>query len=605
MKYKIRFNKNKSKQIEQAIKVLTNWIGESDSNSTNEFVLFTLEKNSKEIQKLSLETANKLKKIDDFLIFSEKNENQRKENDIFILSIGERGLANAIYYLYMKLREQQIKDPFSIKWDIFQTPYFETRGMVLLNLKLGLEGLSTETWDFPHWKEYLDRLRSFNYTSIIFLISTWALYHPDFEELKKNSWKYDMFEDVFNYAKDIGLEIILIYVFNHIPTELWIKFPEIRGHIFGYQGITHCSEKGKEIGEKLLKYTLNRFKTVPSNALFAFEGGGCNCDYCRNNIVDLIVDYLNFIKKNAEPERLFFITWFANVKEHFESPPIKGLRNKLFSKIPKDVKIIDVCRKTLQMAADQGYEIFDFIFFMDPEAGMEDLSLFPRPLINLSKERILDSIQTLPSLSLKGMFGYRLIPKTRFINDYVEGRYFWNPKIEVDELISEVAGLLSSSINEKENVIKVIQLLEDFWINLDGNKLKECKKILNMVIKEQKNMSEPLKSIQEAIIVLELLFRYYTHDSKRRKRAIIQKIMQVMRNTETFHCYTSYKAWNAVSIEVIKQRVHWWTDPESGNFNPRSFPANCLLKAKYHLINDKKDVLPWIKETKISELWEI
>ena len=50
--------------------------------------------------------------------------------------------------------------------------------------------------------------------------------------------------------------------------------------------------------------------------------GGCNCDYCMNNIDDLIVKYLDFIKENAEPERLFFVTWFANVKEHFEFQPI-------------------------------------------------------------------------------------------------------------------------------------------------------------------------------------------------------------------------------------------------------------------------------------------
>ncbi len=601
MTYKIYFNKNRNKQIEQAIKVFTSWAGKPDSNAKNTFNFLTLQNNSKEIQKLNLEKVNNLKKVDDFLISSDNKNNQDKENKIFILSIGDRGLANAIYYLYMKLRECQKQDPFSINWDLFQTPHFETRG-VTLHFPLGLGGLSTETWTFSQWIEYLNRLRSFNYTSIVFTIGGAMLYNPNFKELRKNSWKYDIFEEVFTYARDIGLEIILIYVFNQIPTDLWIKHQEIRAKVFGYQGISYCSEKGRKFGEKLFSYTLNRFKNVDGHALFAFEGGVCNCEYCRNNIVDLIINYLDFINKNAQPKHLFFCTWFANVKEHFESPPIEGLREKLFSKVPKEVKIIDVNRKTLKMAANQGYEIYDFIFFIDPEEGMENQSLFPKPHINLLKERISDSIKALGS-NLKGMVGYRLIPKTRFINDYLLGRYLWNPGIEVNNIISEVAGLLSSSIKEKENVTNAILLLEDFWRTFDGEKLKECKNILKMVNKKNKNISEPLKSIQEAIIILELLFRYYSIDSQRRRQGLIQKIFQLMREMDTFQCYTSYQAWNAVSLEMIKQRVRWWTDPGSGLFNPKSFPWNCLLKAKYHLIDEKKDVQPWIKGMRIPQFW--
>ncbi|NVM02537.1 MAG: hypothetical protein HWN67_09395 [Candidatus Helarchaeota archaeon] len=592
MSYKISFNKNKSKQIEQAVRVLASWIGEPDSNSIKTLTFLTLQNNLEEIQKLELEKANKLKKIDDFLISSNKNEIYKKENEIVIISVGDRGLANGIYFLYMKLKESQTQDPFSINWELFQTPHFETRGMTL-NIPLGLEGLSTDTWTFPQWKDYLDRLRSFNYTSVTFVIYAAMLFIPDFEELRKNSWRYDVYEEVFKYAADIGLEIILLYVFNQIPPDLWVKFPEIRARVFGYQGISYCSLKRKELGEKILKYTLNRFKTVPSNALFAFEGGGCDCDYCRNNIDDLIIKYLEFIKENAEPERLYFVTWFANIKENFELQPIKGLRDKLFSKIPKDIKIVDVCRKTLQMAAAQSYEIFDFIFFIDPEAGMENQSIFPRPHINLLKERISDSIQAFGS-NLKGIFGYRLTPKTRFINDYVLGRYLWNPEIGVNEVVSEVAGLLSFSVDEKEKIIEVILLLEDFWRTLDGNKLKECKNVLKMVIKQQKNISDPLKSIHEAVKILELLFRSYSLDSNKQKQRNLQKIFYLMREMETFHCYTSYKYWNSVSYEMIKQRVNWWTDSRTGLFNPKSFPENCVSKAKYHLINDKKDALPWM-----------
>ncbi|HUY01270.1 MAG TPA: hypothetical protein VMV49_17040 [Candidatus Deferrimicrobium sp.] len=597
MNYKISLNKNENKQIEQSIKVLTSWMGEPDANSTRSLTFLTLQNNSAEIQKLNLEKVNKLKKIDDFLIISEKHDIQNKTSQIFLLARGDRGLANSIYYLYMKLKDQQIQDPFSRNWDEFETPYFETRGLTL-NFPFRLEGLSTDTWSVPQWKEYLNRIRSFNYTSITFLIGSWMLYHPDFEELKKNAWRYDVAEEVFKYAAEIGLEIILLYVYNQIQTDLWINYPEIRAHIWGYQGISYCNQKGKEIGEKILTYTLNRFKSVPSVALFAFEGGGCNCEYCRGNVVELIHAYLDLMKEAAEPERLYFCTWFANFKENFETPAIKGLRDRLFATIPKEIKIIDVNRKTLQMAAAQGYEIFDFIFFIDPEAGMENQAIFPKPHLHLLKERITDSIQIFGP-QLKGMFGYRIIPKARFINDYVLSRYFWNPEIEIDAVVSEVAGLLSSSMNEKDQITHAIQLLEEFWTTLDKNKLKECQKVLKTVTTQQKNVPEPLQSIRDTVIILNLLFKYYNHTSKKRKEGIIQKIFSLMKEMDIFHCYTTYNWWDALAIEIIKQRVQWWTDPKSGLFNPKSLPWNSLAKAKYHLIDNKKDVLPWMQFSEI------
>lgn len=80
---------------------------------------------------------------------------------------------------------------------------------------------------------------------------------------------------------------------------------------------------------------------------------------------------------------------------------------------------------------------------------------------------------------------------------------------------------------------------------------------------------------------------------------MIQTIFHRMRDMDTFHCYTTYKWWDTVSIEVIKQRVQWWTDPKTGLFDPQSLPWNSLSQAKYHLIDSKKDVLPWMKFSEV------
>ena len=564
------------------------WIGDPDQNSNKILNLLTINNNLAEIQKINSKKTIKIQKLDDFLIIHNGSNNI---NEIKILAKGDRGLANGIYHLHMKLKERQIKDPFSIQWNIFESPYFETRGMTMFNLPFYLKGLCTDTWTVSQWKDYLNRLRSFNYTTVIYAIHAGMLYNPEFEELWKNEWIYNVCEEVIDYAKTIGLETAIFIVFNEFPPELWIKYPNARGYLNLAQGLTYCSAKGKELGENVLKYTLQRFKNVDAWSLFAFEGGGCKCDYCHKNVVELVVDFIDFIKKNTDSKPLYFCTWFAYVHEKIYAPKVKGLRKDLFSKIPKDTKIFDVSRQTLKMAQEQGFKVFDFLFLMDPEDGFENSLIFPKPLLKTMKERITDSIQ---NLKPNGIFGYRLIPKARFINDYAFGRYLWNPQISIDDIISETAGLLSTRSEDKEKIQKVIQLIEDFWTDLDGDKLKESETLLNEIIENNENILEPLKSIQEATVILNLLFQYYSNDSERKRKAITNKIFRHMLYMDMFQCYTTHRLWEIVALETIKERIRWWTDPKRGLFNPTDFPWNCIRAGKYHLIEDKKDVLEWI-----------
>ena len=71
---------------------------------------------------------------------------------------------------------------------------------------------------------------------------------------------------------------------------------------------------------------------------------------------------------------------------------------------------------------------------------------------------------------------------------------------------------------------------------------------------------------------------------------------------ELFECYTSYRWWESVSLEVIRQRVLWWTDVGRGHFNPQAWPYNCVAAGKYHLIDNKRDLLRWFK---VKELLKI
>ena len=153
----------------------------------------------------------------------------------------------------------------------------------------------------------------------------------------------------------------------------------------------------------------------------------------------------------------------------------------------------------------------------------------------------------------------------------------------------------SIGVIKKQDIINVIQLLEDFWRNLDGTKLKVSNKILKNLFKQQKDVLEPLKSIQEATEILNLLFQYYSLDSERRKYRIAQKIYRSMREMDTFQCYTSYNVWDLRSFEMIKQRIEWWTDSGIGLFDPKSYPWNSHLKGKNNLVDSKEDAFFWME----------
>jgi hypothetical protein len=101
---------------------------------------------------------------------------------------------------------------------------------------------------------------------------------------------------------------------------------------------------------------------------------------------------------------------------------------------------------------------------------------------------------------------------------------------------------------------------------------------------------------------LDLLFQYYSTDSEKKRKSIIQRISRKMKNMGTFQCYTSYKVWDIVSLETIRQRVIWWTDPDRGLFDPKSFPWNCIAEGKYHLIEKKKDVIPWFEMKELLKI---
>ena len=121
-------------------------------------------------------------------------------------------------------------------------------------------------------------------------------------------------------------------------------------------------------------------------------------------------------------------------------------------------------------------------------------------------------------------------------------------------------------------------------------------------MKQQISISEPLKSIQESLDILKLLFEYYNLESEKKKERIIQRIFRKMRTMDTFQCYTSFRWWDSVALETIRQRVGWWTDPERGHFNPQGFPYNCNWKVKYHLIDNKTDIIPWFKKKDLLKI---
>jgi len=497
-----------------------------------------------------------------------KTEKKDGSSNLAIRANTVEGATNGIYGLWRRLKISQSHNPFIQEWDIKDIPAFKTRGIWAMLMPWGFEELSFDAWTLEEWKKYLERIRSLGANSvIIFLIS---LYHPDFPELEKNAWRYRVIREAIIYGKRLGLKMYLIWSCGSLPPSLWWKYPSLRAREWAaYHGIGFCWQHREEHNIlKIHRYIVDYFEKADGFCFFAFEGGVCLCKECAHNLDQAIVEAMenlrNWVKEAEAGEKLMFCGWFAGLWEGLTP----NLREKLSTRLPKDITIVDVNRSILYRAQEKGHKVIDFVFLTDPEAGRENRAIFPRPRLKATAKRILGAKMDGGLKKLEGLFIYRLTPPTRFLSDYAALRLAWNPELRVAEIVDEVSGFLTSDKENKKSLSKAILSLEKWWQKLDEEALGESVDFLTKV--KEKEKSEILENIWGPLSLLPFIYELSKEGiSEKRKEELQKEIYQRMRKIRILRCYTTDQIWVSRAQAILKTRLDWWTSKEEALFGER------------------------------------
>jgi len=115
-------------------------------------------------------------------------------------------------------------------------------------------------------------------------------------------------------------------------------------------------------------------------------------------------------------------------------------------------------RENLLVGKEYGFPtIIDKYWYMNPEMS---INMFPHPYIRRS---IQEAHYAQDELGADGAEGYRLAPPMRFLCDYAYFRVISDPSLTQEQLVDEMAGLLTENKEDEAPVKEAINALDQFW----------------------------------------------------------------------------------------------------------------------------------------------
>ncbi len=410
-------------------------------------------------------------------------------DDIVTEANTEQGLANGIYTLLRTLMIEDLNSPWDRAWNLREAPQLRWRSMMVAPYNFGgahgFSVFSPDQWAFKHWQQYLDYLRLFN-INVVGLYPM-RLYDPAIPETWPNKARYEIWEQVLDYAHRLGLKFTWVQTANHVHQETWWRHPELRpAHEHGWFGCSLCYSKGRDIIRRTQHHTFERFKNADYFMLMFSDGGGaCYCDDCSRDqaavFLRMVADTQGTLREVGSPARVIFWNWAldwwyrdmtANIPEYAQRHPrVSRIQQDVFERLARDVVFEDITavpavfgshqQDTLAQAKEQGFaDVIAFAYAMNPELRM---FAFPQPRIRLMS----DMLRYVRDKGLAGIDGYRLAPHGRVLNDFVFMRLAWNPDLTPAQLIDEMAGYLTTRPENRAKVAEAIRALDAYWEGQD------------------------------------------------------------------------------------------------------------------------------------------
>ena len=448
------------------------------------------------------------------------------------------GAANGVYTLLRTLMIEHRKDPFSREWNMEEKPAFTLRSMQVAPYRYGASygfaQLSPDRWSFQQWKDYLDFMRLCNMTNLA--MGSTRMYDPEYPDSRREQWRYEVWKQVMDYCHQIGMKFDWFMMPNLVPEQAFWDNPDKRyiNEHGAWYGNGLDWNKGKDIILRTQKYTMEYFRDLDNLILMYSDGGSFFFDSREGSsdpeaaFADVTNSYLQMLRQAGNHANFINMNWGLQLwadltipkSIYNANPKYRTLQNDTLSLLPKNAGWEDASvltwiqnfgffirdygnppvSESLLVAKEHGFHpVVDLFWYMNPE---DSINMFPHPYI---QRAIQEARYARDEVGADGAKGYRLAPPMRFIDDYVFFRLASDPSLTQDQLVNELAGLLTEKEEDEAPVKEAINALEQFWTTRKLEDIEKADQLFRSVLPNEH--SRNLEYVSNGVTFLTYIVR--------------------------------------------------------------------------------------------------
>ncbi len=448
------------------------------------------------------------------------------------------GAANGVYTLLRTLMIEHRKDPFSREWNVEEKPAFTLRSMQVAPYRYGASygfaQLSPDRWSFSQWKDYVDFMRLCNMTTLA--MGSTRMYDPEYPDSRREQWRYEVWKQVMDYCHQIGMKFDWFMMPNLVPEQAFWDNPDKRyiNEHGAWYGNGLDWKKGKDLILRTQKYTMEYFRDLDSLILMYSDGGSFFFDSREGSndptaaFGDVTNSYLQMLREAGNHASFVNMNWglqlwadLAIPKSIYNAnPKYATLQNDTLALLPKNAGWEDASvltwihnfgifmkadgnppvSESLLVAKEHGFHpVIDLFWYMNPEGS---INMFPHPYI---QRAIQEARYARDEVGADGAKGYRLAPPMRFMDDYIFFRLASDPSLTQEQLVDELAGLLTEAQEDEATVKEAINTLEHFWTTRKLEDMEQADKLFREALTQKH--SRNLEYVSNGVTFLTYIVR--------------------------------------------------------------------------------------------------
>ena len=159
---------------------------------------------------------------------------------------------------------------------------------------------------------------------------------------------------------------------------------------------------------------------------------------------------------------------------------------------------------------------------------------------------------------------YRMMPFSQYVADYALFRKCWDPKLDLDKVMTELAAEWGIQPSERPRFVKAVRDLDAWWEEKNVAALKEADSLFQELAAGA-YCSEFLVDQRDLVAVLAVMGNFWSNHKVDVTRKdfyppadLVKQTYNLMLGRRIFEAYTVHQHWEVRAQEMIGQRLRWW-----------------------------------------------